>query len=52
MSNKDSISDKKRDWRNFILLSCVGLPVTVVLLLCAYGFTIWFMQLLFWGPPH
>lgn len=52
MDNKISPADKKRDWRNFLLLGFVGLPVTVFLLICAYGFAIWFMQLLFWGPPQ
>lgn len=52
MNNKDSASEKKKDWRNFLLLSLVGLPITTVLLICAYGFIIWFMQIFFWGPPQ
>lgn len=52
MDNKNSTSNKNKDWRNFLLLSLVGLPVTALLLICAYGFSVWFMQILFWGPPH
>ena len=32
-------------------IACVGLPVTMVLAICAYGFVVWFLQLLFFGPP-
>jgi len=52
MTNKVSTSEKKKDWRNFIVLGFIGLPITAILLICAYGFAVWFMQLLFWGPPH
>ncbi|GAA5104256.1 periplasmic nitrate reductase, NapE protein [Wohlfahrtiimonas larvae] len=52
MMTKVSGSDKKREWRNFLILGFIGLPIITVLLICAYGFSVWFMQLLFWGPPH
>lgn len=52
MTKKDSSPNKNHDWRNFLLLSLVGLPITAILLICSYGFIIWFMQILFWGPPH
>lgn len=40
------------EWRRVLLLAFVGLPVMTLLAVCAYGFAIWFMQLLFWGPPQ
>ncbi len=52
MSDKDTNTAKSKDWRNFLLLGLVGLPITTILLICAYGFFIWFMQILFWGPPQ
>lgn len=52
MTDKISKPEKNHDWRNFLLLSLIGLPITVILLICAYGFSIWFMQILFWGPPQ
>lgn len=40
------------EWRRVLLLAFVGLPVVSLLAVCAYGFAIWFMQILFWGPPQ
>lgn len=42
---------KAAEWRRCLLLAFVGLPVFALLCVCAYGFVIWFMQILFWGPP-
>ena len=39
------------EWRRALLLAFVGLPVVALLAVCAYGFIIWFMQILCWGPP-
>ena len=43
---------KATEWRRALLLAFVGLPFVTVLAVCAYGFIIWFMQILFWGPPN
>ncbi|TNF20661.1 MAG: nitrate reductase [Rhodobacteraceae bacterium] len=40
-----------RDIGSFLLLACVILPVVMFGAIAAYGFFIWFMQILFWGPP-
>lgn len=40
------------EWRQCLLLAFVGLPFVALLAVCAYGFIIWFMQILFWGPPQ
>lgn len=40
------------EWRRALLLAFVGLPIVTLLAVCAYGFIIWFMQILFWGPPQ
>lgn len=39
------------EWKKFLLLAFVALPVAAVLLICAYGFLVWFGQILWWGPP-
>lgn len=39
------------DWRNFMLLAFVGLPISMGVLMVAYGFLVWFSQLLVFGPP-
>ncbi len=41
----------KGEWKRFFMLGFVGLPIAILLAVCAYGFIIWFMQILFWGPP-
>lgn len=42
---------RKREWSTFLLLAAVGLPVSMVLLIAAYGFVVWFLQIMFFGPP-
>ncbi|MCK6409461.1 hypothetical protein [Thauera sp.] len=44
-------SGPSREWRKFLLLAFVGLPITMVLAIAAYGFVAWFLQILFFGPP-
>jgi len=44
-------SIRKREWRKFLLLAFIGLPVTMVAAIAAYGFVVWFLQILFFGPP-
>ena len=39
------------EWKKFLFTACLALPVIVLLLICAYGFLVWFGQILFWGPP-
>ncbi|MDO5667937.1 MAG: hypothetical protein Q4G44_08955 [Alcaligenaceae bacterium] len=44
--------DKKvSEWKRFLLMGFIVLPVVTLLLICAYGFVVWFGQMLFWGPP-
>ena len=50
LSSTDASAIKK-EWPAFLLLAFVGLPVTMTLLIAAYGFVVWFLQLLFFGPP-
>lgn len=45
------IDGSKREWRSFLLLAFVGLPITMGAALVLYGFLVWFSQLLFFGPP-
>lgn len=40
-----------KEWRKFLLLAFVGLPITMTLAIAAYGFVVWFLQILFFGPP-
>jgi nitrate reductase NapE len=42
---------RKSEWPKFLLLAFVGLPITMTLAIAAYGFVVWFLQILFFGPP-
>ena len=45
-------SDKKvSEWKRFLLMGFIVLPIFTLLIICAYGFVVWFGQELFWGPP-
>lgn len=44
-------SAQKSEWPRFLLLAFVGLPITMTLLIAAYGFVVWFLQILVFGPP-
>ncbi|XXQ68248.1 periplasmic nitrate reductase, NapE protein [Neisseriaceae bacterium B1] len=41
----------KQEWKQFLMLACIILPVLTLLVICAYGFLVWFGQILWWGPP-
>ncbi len=42
----------KSEWKRFLLLAFVALPIVALLAICAYGFFVWFGQILWWGPPQ
>jgi nitrate reductase NapE len=42
---------RKSEWPKFLLLAFVGLPITMTLAIAAYGFVVWLLQILFFGPP-
>ncbi len=44
-------SIQKSEWPKALLLAFIGLPITMTLLIAAYGFVVWFLQILFFGPP-
>ena len=41
----------RREIWSFLLLAFVLLPLILFGAIAAYGFVVWFMQILFWGPP-
>jgi periplasmic nitrate reductase NapE len=43
---------KKEELRSFLFLTAVMVPVLTVMFIAAYGFVVWFYQLLIAGPPH
>lgn len=45
-------SSKKEERRSFAFLTIVMAPALTGLLIVAYGFLVWFYQMLFSGPPQ
>lgn len=43
--------DHRNEWMSFLLLAFVGLPVVMVGSIIVYGFIVWFLQIMFFGPP-
>lgn len=41
----------KNEILSFILLAFIGLPIVMVGAISAYGFLVWFLQIMFFGPP-
>lgn len=44
-------SSSASDWKKFLFLILIGLPLVTFCLVGAYGLFVWIMQLFFWGPP-
>lgn len=40
-----------KDWKIFLLLAFIGLPILMTTVIAGYGFIVWFMQIFFFGPP-
>nr|WP_211485716.1 hypothetical protein [Achromobacter ruhlandii] len=49
--SKHSSSGGGAEWAKFLSLAFVACPVVAFLMICVYGFIVWFGQILFWGPP-
>ncbi|BAN28093.1 periplasmic nitrate reductase, NapE protein [Caballeronia insecticola] len=43
---------KSEELRSFLFLTVVMVPVLTVMFIAAYGFAVWFYQMLVGGPPH
>ncbi len=39
------------EWRRFLLLAFIGLPIIAASMIGLYGLVIWLGQIFFWGPP-
>ena len=48
---KHSSSSGGAEWAKFLSLAFVARPVVAFVMICVYGFIVWFGQILFWGPP-
>jgi periplasmic nitrate reductase NapE len=50
MTPDPAAQEKTDEWRSFLFLTVVMVPVLMVMLVAAYGFAVWFYQLIA-GPP-
>ena len=50
MNQSPPATSRRQEWRTFLLLTVVLIPLLSVLIVAGYGFSVWFLQLLF-GPP-
>lgn len=41
----------RNEWASFLVLAFVVLPLVMVSVIVVYGFVVWFLQILFFGPP-
>lgn len=39
------------EWKTFFFLTICLFPALSIMLVCAYGFSIWFLQMFVMGPP-
>ncbi|CAL8476824.1 periplasmic nitrate reductase NapE (plasmid) [Caballeronia sp. S22] len=51
MDEKNEIRQSE-ELRSFLFLTVVMVPVLTVMIIAAYGFAVWFYQMLVGGPPH
>ncbi|AAW87367.1 trimethylamine N-oxide reductase system protein TorE [Aliivibrio fischeri] len=54
MSNVVKQSDENKrssEWKAFFFITVVLFPILSVGVVGAYGFSVWFMQMLFFGMP-
>ena len=52
MSDPKIPSTKKEEVRSFAFLTILMAPALAGLLIAAYGFLVWFYQMVVAGPPH
>lgn len=52
MTDAENNLRKTEELRSFVFLTAVMVPVLTVLFIAAYGFAVWFYQMLIGGPPH
>lgn len=52
MTELQSESTRAEELRSFAFLAVVMAPILAVVLIAAYGFAIWFYQMIIGGPPH
>ena len=47
----EATSAPRNEWTAFLALAFLGLPIAMSLAIAAFGFVVWLLQILFFGPP-
>lgn len=45
-------TSRRQEWRTFLVLTVVLIPLLTLLIVAGYGFSVWFLQMLFGPPGH
>ncbi|WP_434358916.1 trimethylamine N-oxide reductase system protein TorE [Parasalinivibrio latis] len=54
MREQDSVDTDETagyEWRAFLFIAVILFPVLSIMFVGGYGFTVWMLQVFFWGPP-
>lgn len=52
MNQTPPAASRRQEWRTFLLLTVVLIPLLSVLIVAGYGFSVWIWQILFGPPGH
>lgn len=47
----NATSAHRNEWATFLALAFLGLPAVMALAITVYGFAVWALQILVFGPP-
>ena len=50
-TTKEMTTGKRKEWSSFLLLAFVVLPTVMFGAIAIYGFAVWGLQILVFGPP-
>lgn len=52
MNNAPPSSSRRQEWRTFLLLTVILIPLLSIITVAGYGFIVWFIQMIFGPPGH
>ena len=52
MKPASALPSRRQEWRTFLLLTVILIPLLSVMIVAGYGFSVWIFQILFGPPGH
>ena len=52
MNSNPAPATRRQEWRTFLLLTVVLIPLLSLMIVAGYGFSVWILQMLFGPPGH